>query len=60
MWGANIIMAVVGLVMTARMGRETATARGGDFGDLMESTRVWIARAGRKVGIPLDRRRRLA
>jgi len=60
MWGANIIMAAVGLVMTARMGRETATARGGDFGDLLESMRVWVAKAGRKVGIPLDRRRRLA
>jgi lipopolysaccharide export system permease protein len=60
MWGANIIMAVVGLFMTARMGRETATARGGDFGDLLESARVWVAKAGRRVGIPLDRRRRLA
>ena len=60
MWGTNVIMAVLGLVMSARMGREGATARGGDFTDLIESVRVWAARAGRKVGLPLDRRRRLA
>jgi lipopolysaccharide export system permease protein len=60
MWGTNVIMAILGLVMTARMGRETETARGGDFGDLVETIRVWIARGGRKVGLPLDRRRRLA
>ena len=60
MWGANVIMAVVGVVMASRMGREAATARGGDIGDLLESIRVLIARGGRKIGIPLDRRRRLA
>ena len=60
MWGTNIIMAVLGLVMTARMGREGATARGGDMSDMMESLRVWVARVGRRLGLPLDRRRRLA
>jgi lipopolysaccharide export system permease protein len=60
MWGANVIIAVLGLVMTARMGREGETARGGDFGDLLETIRVWFARGGRKMGLPLDRRRRLA
>jgi lipopolysaccharide export system permease protein len=60
MWGHNVIMAVLGLIMTARMGRERETVRGGDFGDLLETIRVWIARGGRKVGLPLDRRRRLA
>jgi lipopolysaccharide export system permease protein len=60
MWGANVLMAASGLLMTARMGREVNTARGGDFGDLIETVRVRIARVGRKVGIPLDRRRRLA
>ena len=60
MWGANVIMAVLGVFMTARMGREGETARGGDFGDMVETLRVWIARGGRKVGVPLDRRRRLA
>jgi hypothetical protein len=60
MWGANVIMAVLGVIMTARMGREGETARGGDFGDMLETIRVWIARGGRKIGLPLDRRRRLA
>jgi lipopolysaccharide export system permease protein len=60
MWGANVIMAVLGLLMTARMGRERETSRGGDFGDMLETIRTWIARGGRKVGVPLDRRRRLA
>lgn len=60
MWAHNVIMAVLGLIMMARMGREGATTRGGDFGDLVESLRVWTARGGRKVGLPLDRRRRLA
>jgi lipopolysaccharide export system permease protein len=60
MWGANVIMAVLGLLMTARMGRERETSRGGDFGDMVETIRIWIARGGRKVGLPLDRRRRLA
>jgi lipopolysaccharide export system permease protein len=60
MWGANVIMAALGLLMTARMGRERETTRGGDIGDLLETIRVWIARGGRKVGLPLDRRRRLA
>jgi lipopolysaccharide export system permease protein len=60
MWGHNVIMALLGLLMSARMGREAATTRGGDFGDLLESLRVWVARGGRKVGLPLDRRRRLA
>jgi lipopolysaccharide export system permease protein len=60
MWLTNVLMTVVGLLMTARMGHEAATTRGGDFSDLLESMRVWFAKAGRKVGIPLDRRRRLA
>lgn len=60
MWGANVILAAVGILMTARMGREGETARGGDFGDMVESIRIWFARAGRKLGLPLDRRRRLA
>jgi lipopolysaccharide export system permease protein len=60
MWGHNVILAALGVIMTARMGREGETGRGGDFGDMIETLRVWIARGGRKVGLPLDRRRRLA
>jgi lipopolysaccharide export system permease protein len=60
MWLTNVLMTVIGLFMTARMGREVATARGGDFSDLLESMRVRVAKIGRRMGVPLDRRRRLA
>jgi len=60
MWGTNVIMTVVGLVLTWRMGREATTGRGGDIGELLETMRMWFARAGRKMGIPLERRRRVA
>jgi len=60
MWATNVIMTAVGLVMTLRMGREATTGRGGDFGEMLENARMWIARLGRRVGIPLERRRRLA
>ena len=60
MWGTNVIMTVVGLVLTWRMGREASTGRGGDIGELIETTRMWFARVGRKFGLPLERRRRVA
>ena len=60
MWGTNVIMTVIGLILTLRMGREGNTGRGGDISELLETVRMWIARAGRKVGIPLERRRRVA
>ena len=60
MWGTNVIMTVVGLVLTWRMGREATTGRGGDIGEMLETARMWFARLGRKFGIPLERRRRVA
>ena len=39
MWAANIILTLVGLVLLARMGRESATSRGGDIGELLETLR---------------------
>jgi lipopolysaccharide export system permease protein len=60
MWGTNVVMTVVGLVLTLRMGREATTGRGGDIGELIETARMWIAKVGRKFGIPLERRRRVA
>ncbi|HKN66535.1 MAG TPA: LptF/LptG family permease [Gemmatimonadaceae bacterium] len=60
MWGTNVIMTVVGLVLTWRMGREASTGRGGDIGEMIETARMWFARVGRKLGIPLERRRRVA
>jgi lipopolysaccharide export system permease protein len=60
MWATNVIMTAVGLFMTLRMGREATTGRGGDFGEMLEAARMWFARAGRKIGLPLERRRRMA
>jgi lipopolysaccharide export system permease protein len=60
MWGHNVILALVGVILTVRMGREGETARGGDWSDMIETFRVWLARGGRKMGLPMDRRRRLA
>ncbi|MEP7344872.1 MAG: LptF/LptG family permease [Gemmatimonadaceae bacterium] len=37
MWAANIILTIVGLVMLARIGREGATARGGDISELVDA-----------------------
>lgn len=39
MWAANILLTLVGLVLLARMGRESATSRGGDLGELLEIVR---------------------
>ncbi|HEY2376826.1 MAG TPA: LptF/LptG family permease [Gemmatimonadaceae bacterium] len=57
MWATNVIMTAVGLVMTLRMGREATTGRGGDFGEMLETARMWFARFGRRIGLPLERRR---
>jgi lipopolysaccharide export system permease protein len=57
MWAANILFTGVGVLFLARMGKETETARGGDMGEFLTTVRIWIAKLGRKVGIPLDRRR---
>ncbi len=47
MWAANIILTIVGVVLLARMGRVTATTRGGDFADLIETLRG-VIRFGRR------------
>jgi lipopolysaccharide export system permease protein len=60
MWTANILFTAVGLVLLARMGREGSTSRGGDAGELIDQARVWVAKQLRKVGVPVDRRRRRA
>lgn len=57
MWAANILFTAIGLLFLARMGKESSTSRGGDMGELMTNMRVWIAKQGRRMGIPLDRRR---
>jgi lipopolysaccharide export system permease protein len=57
MWGTNVIMTIVGVFLTLRMGREATTGRGGDIGELIETLRLATARLARRVGIPMERRR---
>ena len=58
MWSANLILGAVALLLLARIGKEGATARGGDAGELLETMRAWVAKYARRVGIPMERRRR--
>jgi lipopolysaccharide export system permease protein len=57
MWGANIILLVLGLVLASQMGRESTTARGGDFAELLATARTRFFGWLRVVGIPVERRR---
>ncbi len=43
MWAANIVLASLGLVLAIRMGRESATTRGSDWGDRLMALRDAIA-----------------
>lgn len=40
MWGANIILLVLGVLLASQMGRETSTTRGGDLGELLAAARA--------------------
>lgn len=57
MWCTNILLACVGLIMVARMGRESSTSRGGDFGELLVTLRARFFGWLRRIGIPVERRR---
>ena len=50
MWAANILLTIVGAFLLVRMGRETATTRGGDFREMLEIVHSFFRR---------DRRSRL-
>ena len=58
MWIANIILFIIGLALAARMGRETATSRGGDFGELLFATRTRAVGWLRRFGIHVERRQK--
>jgi lipopolysaccharide export system permease protein len=58
MWIANIILLTIGLALTARMGYESATTRGGDFTELLITTRAKVFGWLRHVGVPVERRRK--
>ena len=60
MWAANVILTGVGLVLLARMGRESATSRGGDLSELTDALRANFAKVGRLVGFHGERRHRTA
>jgi lipopolysaccharide export system permease protein len=40
MWGTNVILTAVGLVLLFRMGREAGSGRGGDWGDRVDAFRA--------------------
>ncbi|NUQ91552.1 MAG: YjgP/YjgQ family permease [Gemmatimonadaceae bacterium] len=60
MWLANIVFTIIGLILLARMGKESSTARGGDMREMLDMLRAWFARWLRKIGLHVDRRRRVA
>ena len=57
MWGANLLFGGIGVILLARMGRESATSRGGDARELLENLRTWTAGKLTLIGIRLERRR---
>jgi lipopolysaccharide export system permease protein len=49
MWMANVVFAIVALLMIAKMGKEGSTARGGDMREMLDSIRGWArSKVGRK------------
>jgi lipopolysaccharide export system permease protein len=44
MWGTNVIMASIGVVMLLRMGRDQNTGRGGDWGDRFDALKARFRR----------------
>ena len=48
MWADNILFLIVGLILVARMGHEGVTARGGNVHEMIDATRAWFARLGRR------------
>ena len=58
MWAANIILAGIGILLAVRMGRESSTSRGGDFGELMVLARTRTLGWMRRFGVRVERRRK--
>lgn len=58
MWAANIILAGIGIILAVRMGRESSTSRGGDFGEMMLLARTKTLGWARRFGINVERRRK--
>jgi lipopolysaccharide export system permease protein len=47
MWGTNVIMTTIGVVMLLRMGRDQNTGRGGDWGDRLDALKARFRRRRR-------------
>ncbi|HJU67223.1 MAG TPA: LptF/LptG family permease [Gemmatimonadaceae bacterium] len=58
MWLTNLLFLGIAALLLSRMGKEGVTARGGDMSEAWDALRAWFARQARRVGIPLERRRR--
>jgi lipopolysaccharide export system permease protein len=58
MWAANIILSIIGITLVMRMGRESSTSRGGDFGEMMMLLRARTLGWARRFGVNVERRRR--
>jgi lipopolysaccharide export system permease protein len=46
MWSTNLLLLVIGLVLTSRLGREGSTSRGSETSELVARVREWFARRG--------------
>jgi lipopolysaccharide export system permease protein len=44
MWGTNVILSVVGLVLLFRMGNDFTSHRGGDWSDRLDALKAWFGR----------------
>jgi hypothetical protein len=42
MWGTNVILTAVGVVLLFRMGREDSSGRGGHWGDRLDRLREML------------------
>jgi len=52
MWGVNILFLLVGLTMMTRMGRESATSRGGSsLAERLDATKLWFERRRQRRGV---------
>lgn len=49
MWATNVLFTLVGVVLMARMGKEGATARGGDVGEAIENLKGWFRKRLRRA-----------
>jgi lipopolysaccharide export system permease protein len=50
MWGTNVILMAVGVVLLVRMGKDSSSGRGGDWGDRIDALRARFRRKRRLRG----------